>query len=364
MNRPGPARHDVDQRLVLLASQKATPHDLGGKLADALAPLGWRLDYLDGVDGLTAGDTLLVLGLGNWARAAGQDFLLAARERGVRRLFWNFEPLLPPDLPRSRLLDWLLRTEGVDYTARPRFLRRVVERLAFSVLASQGRALPWNAGGHFIGHRYSFPVREARRLLGFWRDGLFDEILVSLRPRQAFLARYGVPSRFVPVGYHPSWGRALAGQERHIDAVFLGKRSARRQGLLDRMERILAGAGFRFLVVDRDCYGEERTRLLNRCKVLVNLHNSPWESPGMRLLMAMSCRAMVVSEWAPDTSPFLDGVHMVQAAADDLPERVIACLRDDPLRERVVEQAYRFVMDVNTLENRFRPVLDNSTGTV
>ena len=44
--------------------------------------------------------------------------------RGVRRLFWNFEPMVPPDLPRSRLLDWLLRTDAIDYAARPSAPRR------------------------------------------------------------------------------------------------------------------------------------------------------------------------------------------------------------------------------------------------
>jgi hypothetical protein len=352
----------VVQRLVLLASQKETPHDLCDKLADALAPLGWQVSYVDDEGGLVAGDTLLVLGLGNWAKAAGQDFLRAAGELGVRRLFWNFEPLIPPDLPRSRLQDWLLRTDGIDYSARPRGLRRVLEHTAFYGLSLRSLALPWNAGGRFFGHQFSFPVREARRLLGFWRDRLFDDILVSLQPRQAFLASYGVPSRFVPVGYHPSWGRALAGLERDIDVVFLGKRSARRRALLDRLERTLGEAGFRFLVVDKGCYGEARTHLLNRCKIMVNLHNSPWESPGMRLLMAMSCKALVVSEHAPDIAPFRDGEHMVLAATDDLPGRVLASLRDEALRNRIVDQAYRFVINENTLENRLRPVLETGAG--
>lgn len=358
----GPAPNPAGPRLILLSSQKVVPEDLGGKLADALPTIGWRLDYIDAANDLTAGDALLVLGLGNWAKAASRDVLQKAGERGVPRLFWNFEPLVPPDLPHSWLLDRLLASGGIDYTARPGILRRTTERLAFHILARQGRALPWNAGGHFSGHRFAFPLRESRRLLGFWREGLFDDILVSLRPRQAFLAQCGVPSRFVPVGYHPGWGRDLAGRERDIDVVFLGKRSARRQVLLERMEQTLARAGLRFLVVDRGCYGEERTRLLNRCKILVNLHNSPWELPGMRLLMAMSCKVMVVSEWAPDTAPFQDGEHLLQTSLEDLPERVLACARDHALRERIADQAYRFVTKENTLENHFRPVLESLAG--
>ncbi|MBU1224813.1 MAG: glycosyltransferase [Gammaproteobacteria bacterium] len=345
-------------RIVLLDSQKNLPVGFSRPLVDVLGALGWQVCLAQEESDLVAGDTLLVLGLANWALAS-RPFLMRAGELGVKRILWSCEPLLPPDLPQSRLQDWFLQAHALDYSRRPRWMQRVFDRIAYCGFTIQSWSLPWNRERKFPVRQFSYAAKESRRLLGFWREGLIDSVFVSLRPRQGFLANHGIPSLFVPIGYHPIWGRSLEAGERDIDVVFLGNVTRRRRPLLQELDHALAKAGFKLKIVSGNCFGEERTQLLNRSKVLLNLNSLPWESPGMRMLMAMSCKAMVVSEYAEDIAPYINGQHLMLAAGKDLAGLVISCLGDEALRSKIADQAYRFVMEEHTLAARLTAALES-----
>jgi hypothetical protein len=252
-----------------------------------------------------------------------------------------------------------LYAKGLDDVRRPRPLQRLFDRIAYCGFTIQSWRLSWNRARRFPVSQFSYPAKESRRLLRLWREGLIDTIFVSLQPRQTFLSNHGVPSRFVPIGYHPIWGRLLEAGERDIDVVFLGNVTRRRRPLLEELDQALAQAGFKLQIVSGNCYGEERTRLLNRSKILLNLNTLPWESPGMRMLMAMSCKAMVVSEYAEDIAPYANGRHLLVAAGKDLADLVIACLENEAMRARIADQAYRFVIDEHTLSARLKAALDS-----
>jgi hypothetical protein len=350
-------------RIVLLDAQKNLSVGFTLPLAEVLESSGREVCLARHETDLAAGDTLLILGLANWA-ALSAPFLTQAKELGVRRILWNCEPLLPPDLPPSRLQDWFLHAKAAGFPRRPPRKQRLLDRIAYYGFTIQSWGLPWNRNFGFSGRQFSYPAKESRQLLGFWRDGLIDAIFVSLQPRQQFLSNHGIPSLFVPVGYHPFWGSLLAGQERDIDAVFLGHVSRRRRPLLQELGNTLAKAGFQLRVVDRNCYGEERTRLLNRSKVLINLNSLPWESPGMRLLMAMSCKAMVVSEYAADIAPYENGQHLLMAARKDLAGLIVSCLRDEALRSSISDRAHQFVTREHTLARRLATALETDARAI
>lgn len=346
-------------RIVLLDSQKELSVSFSRPIVDVLGALGWQVCLAQEESDLAAGDTLLVLGLANWA-LVGRPFLVRAGELGVKRILWSCEPLLPPDLPQSRLQDWFLQAPALDYARRPRRMQRVFDRIAYCGFTIQSWNLSWNRERRFPVRQFSYAAKESRRLLGFWREGLIDTVFVSLRPRQGFLAHHGVPSLFVPIGYHPTWGRSLEAGDRDIDVVFLGNVTRSRRPLLQELDHALTKAGFRLQIVSKNCYGEERTRLLNRSKILLNLNSLPWESPGMRMLMAMSCKTMVVSEYAEDIAPYVNGQHLLLAAGKDLADLLISCLGDEALRSKIADQAYRFVMEEHTLAARLTAALEST----
>jgi spore maturation protein CgeB len=152
--------------------------------------------------------------------------------------------------------------------------------------------------------------------------------------------------------------------ERDIDVVFLGNISRRRRPLLKELELAMEKAGFKLRVVDRNCYGDERTQLLNRSKILLHLNSHPWELPGMRMLMAMSCKAMVVSEYAEDSSPYIDGKHLLMAHTKNLANLVVSCLKDEARRTEITDQAYQFVTGAHTLATSLAALLDSRSRSI
>ena len=145
---------------------------------------------------------------------------------------------------------------------------------------------------------------------------------------------------------------------RDIDVLFFGHVSSRRRWLLNKIDAALRQAGYKLKVIERDCYGDDRTAILNRSKIVLNLHKFPWEFAGQRLLMAMSCRALVVSEWAPDTTPYRHAEHMFTARDEELPEILVTLLRDQNRREAVAEAGYQFATTELPIERLLPAALD------
>ena len=262
---------------------------------------------------------LLLLGFENWYLDAPLELLDQAAAAGIPRILWQFEPLLPPGLP-ALTHPFVARRSGPS--GRPPAERAgIIDQLAHgyrvSKLVVAARRQSWGSA-IFSPHVFKYPIQQSRNVASFWDRGLFDHIFVSLRPRAAFLSELQIPSTFVPIGYTPTLGRSAEHGDRDIDVLFFGLVSSRRRALLDKIDAALRKAGYALNVIERDCYGDERTAILNRSKIVLNLHKFPWEFAGQRLLMAMSCRALVVSEWAPDTTPYKHGEHMFTARLEEL----------------------------------------------
>jgi hypothetical protein len=319
----------------------------------AFSRAGWRVTASGHPGDIDASSHLLILGVGNWGQETHGPLLRAAGKLGVRRTLWQLETLPPPDLPAGWLMNLLLR----DAPERTRGTRRFLERLGYQHLARKSRHLPWNADYSFEGRQFALPFREARKLIRLWHDGLIDQILVTQHSRQAFLASRFVPSDFVPFGYHPVWGRPLPDIQRDLDVVFLGTVWQGRDRLLAQIRQTLAGEGYQLTIVDKGCYGEERTRLFNRAKIVLYLKGYPWEMPRMRLIMAMGCKAMVLAETFHDTLPFRPGEHLVMSSPDELAGTLVTYLRNDGARQRIVDSAYSCLIDDLDMEKCFIPAI-------
>lgn len=303
---------------------------------------------------LSAGDLLLIIGTGRWACHEVVQCLRAAGSLGVKRVLWQLEPLPPPveGLPKRILQADLHNLGGFSQpeSALSRASRSIVaSALARAFAVSLRGASQTDPSVRRVSRLLSYPLKQVRDVVQFWRNGLLDHILVSVPPRKTLLAQHGVPSQVVPVGYLLEFGSVMPGIERDVDVLFLGQVSARRRDLLDVVRSHLRQHRRTIHVVDRDCYGEERTRLLNRSKIILNLQKFPWEFPIIRLLMAMGCKTLVVSERASDPGPFLDGRHVIVRDAPELGEALVTYLEKDEERSRIVDEAHTFVTESFTL---------------
>ncbi len=182
------------------------------------------------------------------------------------------------------------------------------------------------------------------------RQGLIDCLFVTTQGRQEFLADYNIPSHYIPLGYAPHHGRPLR-LDRDIDVLFLGIINVpRRKAMLRTLER----RGVRVSAFgdwhDPAYWGEQRTSLLNRAKILLNFPRTAGEMSGLRFILGMANHALVVSEPVYRPAPYEPGVHFLSATMDELPDVVNRHLQDEVARRKIVNNAYQKITQNVTME--------------
>jgi hypothetical protein len=189
------------------------------------------------------------------------------------------------------------------------------------------------------------------------RAGLPDVLAVSANGRKRFLDERGIPSHFVPFGYDPRMGRDLS-TTRDIDVLFLGALDVpRRNRALSR----LRDQGIQVTALgdwsDPAYWGEQRTRLLNRVRILLNIPRTAAEYSGARILLGLANKALVISEPILDPAPYIPGQHFVMGELDRLPELIRYYLHNETERERIVEQGHRYALEELTMERSVHRIL-------
>lgn len=187
--------------------------------------------------------------------------------------------------------------------------------------------------------------------------GLIDQLVVSTRGRQEFLAEQGIPSAWIPLGSTPDYGRPLA-LTRDIDVLFLGiMHVPRRKKIIRRLEKL----GLRVVIKgdwhDPSCWDEARTELLNRTRILLNFPRTPGEMSGMRFLLGMCNQALVVSEPVYRPDPYVSGKHFVSAEIDELPDIVRHYLDNEIERTAITTAAWEHVQQQVTLAHSVEKLL-------
>jgi spore maturation protein CgeB len=152
----------------------------------------------------------------------------------------------------------------------------------------------------------------------------------------------GIPCEYAALGYHSQWGHDL-GLRRDVDVVFLGRvRQTSRERVFAHIRRQLRQQGIELTAIERGCYGQDRTKLLNRTRIALDLVQHPWEMPLARLLASMACGALVVSNWTSDPYPFR-AEHLVRAESHRLADTILYYLGAESERRRIAEAAQWYV---------------------
>jgi glycosyltransferase involved in cell wall biosynthesis len=278
----------------------------------------------DGSLDMAAADLVWLQGNANRYPAVCRQLLSRPRTNRPLVLVWHTEPLPPP------------RAAGLPIpTLHLREIAKVVLR--------DSRATDVYSNW--------FRVRKLAR------HGLPDILVVSTGARQEFLTEHGIKAHFVPLGYHPGYGRDL-GLQRDIDTLFLGALDVpRRRRLLNRLRRRGINVVERGSWFDPANWGEERARLLNRTKILLNFGRHPGELSGMRLILGMANKALVISEPIYRPAPYVPGTHYVSATIEEMPEVIRYYLEHEDERQRIVAEGHRSVMQEVTLERSAARIL-------
>jgi hypothetical protein len=162
----------------------------------------------------------------------------------------------------------------------------------------------------------------------------------------------GRVERFAEVGLETTWVPqtlgpnvyADLGLQRDIPVLFLGAMDVPRRRLLARRLRragvdVMAVGGWN----DQRYWGDQRTRLLNRAVINLNLNRLAGNFPDTRFNLAAGNRSLIVSEPVHRPDPYVAGETHVEAESQDLPEVIAHWLADHAGRERMISAAYETV---------------------
>jgi hypothetical protein len=188
----------------------------------------------------------------------------------------------------------------------------------------------------------------------YWlqKAGVLSVLAISSRWTADFLQKRG----FDPIILPPS---VMEGEylelERDIPVLWLGKAgSSRRSRHLKQIRADLKARGIDILMVDGVehpyVFGKERTILLNRTKIILNILREEWDDNSMRYVLAAPCRTLIVTEPTLPHSFFKPGVHLVEADISEIADTISYYLEHDEEREKIVEAAHSLVTNQSGLD--------------
>jgi hypothetical protein len=295
-----------------------------GVVNETLAALGYDVRQMnDDTFNPSGADVVWVQGNLNWFPLARKrlDSVDPASRPAV--MVWHSEPLPFP------------RDSGFP---QPRLTLREIAKIALR----DGRAT--DAYTNF----YRLRQMHAR--------GRLDLCVVSARSRQTFLKQRGIPSHFVPLGYHNGMGERLD-LVRDIDVLFIGTLDDSRHR---RALAFLRSHGVNVEALgswkNAGTWGESRTHLINRAKIFLNIQRHAGQFSGYRMMLGMGNGAMVLSEPVHDPFPYEPGVHYVSTPLETMPVTIPKYLADDASRIAIAESGYRFATESLTMEKSVRQV--------
>ena len=296
------------------------------RVAAILEKGGYQIRQIkDGPADFAADSVLWIWGNANWYPALYTQLTAMPRMERPLVVLWHTEPLPPP---KAAGLPWPL----LNWWETAKFILR--DSNATDVYTNYIALRRWD------------------------KQRLPDILIAATVGRREFLSERGIMAEWVPLGYEPSSGQDL-GLRRDLDVLFLGAPDVpRRSRLLRRMQQ----QGIPVEVVgsyeDPACWGEQRTLLLNRTKILLNFARTRGEFPDQRLILGMANKALVISEPMYRPDPFVSGRHFISASIDEMPEKIRYYLTHDEERNVISEQAHRFINQDVTMEQSVSRILE------
>jgi hypothetical protein len=253
-------------------------------------------------------------------------------------------------LPRPTLPGWLLRPIGA--------LRSSAERMAYRE----------DAQDHWVlDARWRLLAAKACRFRYYgdihWLDSARIPFLLAVGSDwiAQHLRNAGLSPVVAYIGCCPEWYDDLR-LDRDVPVLWLGKiTSGARRRHLTLVREQLADRGVKVHMVDGIenpyVFGNERTVLLNRSRVVLNLMRNWWDNNGVRYCLAAPNRALIASEPALPHTPFVPGVHLVASPVEKLADAICHHLSHEAERQRIVERAYQLVTTELSMERGVSRVL-------
>ena len=309
-------------------------------------------------------------------------------DMGYQTTFFEANSAAPKDAdvvfsfgPSGRVLPVLRQLSDAPLGDRPLFVHWNTEqipdlRIPWGIVTRLGALRSWAERSYdrapflwrmpVLGH---LPDKMTRfRYVGdyhyAYRQGWLDLLVESSEIYAGLHGCCGLDVLFVPWGTAAAW-YADMDVERDIDVLWMGKRrTKRRSRWIDRIRSQLAERGIMMYVVDNVerpfVYGEERTELLNRSKITLNLLPQ-WHDDAFsyRFHVVAGNRSLVISEpIACHCAIYRAGVHYVSVPIESMTDALVYYLEHDGKRRAITDAAYRLVTEQMTFSQSVQAVME------
>jgi len=165
------------------------------------------------------------------------------------------------------------------------------------------------------------------------KSGLFDHVFVhSMKCKDTIISRGWIDSGKVSAlinGFDEETHKPMK-IEKDIDVLFVGNVTPRRQKLLDNLSQI------QHIEICK-AYGKEMTILINRSKIVLNIHAAEELDTETRVYEVLGCGAFLLSEPLSEENPFTTEKHYIETDIKYFSKTISFYLKHDDEREKIAE---------------------------
>lgn len=177
--------------------------------------------------------------------------------------------------------------------------------------------------------------RDQDRLLN---SGLFDHVFVHTKAcERAVINRGWMPSEQVTTlinGFDERIHHPISAMEKDIDILFIGSMLPRRRKILDELQQD-------FIIAEYSAFGDQMVTLLNRAKIVLNIHAENYLDTETRIFEALGCGAFVITEKLSEESPFISGEHLREVSdVAEMKQAIRYYLYHEEARKIIADNGY------------------------
>jgi len=342
--------HNWPRHVAILSEERGFALELANIIADGFRSHDCRVDVLRRTESwMKAYD--LVLGYGPHTQEGSllpTVRRLSSYPKDKRPFFywWFTEGIFRPKIPTQcvRIISKLHAKGNLHITQSPRYPKKQWAKMLNRLFLQR-----------------HFRLRAMGELYEFHSRGLLGGLAVTAPSKATYFHRHGFEPLVAPIGYHQILHGRDLGLDRDIDVGFLGRtHTKRRLKLLEQVRKELESRNIKILVPTEEVDGEERTRFLNRVKIILNILQQPHDFTGLRFMFCAANKSLMISEPLLDNESFVPGHHMIAAPIEQLAETIEFYLSHEEQRQEIVEEAYRLVSEELTIHQMIGRILSHS----
>lgn len=134
--------------------------------------------------------------------------------------------------------------------------------------------------------------------------------------------------------------------EKDIDVLFVGGITDRRKKELNKLKLKVD------ITICENVFGKEFVNLINRAKIVVNIHSAKHLDTETRVFEVLGCGTFLLSERLSDENPFTPGVHYMEAELSTFPEMIRYYLSNEEERENIALAGHMEALNKHSWEKR------------